>query len=525
MNPSSLVGVPFPDGYLERISAFYTAQRHSLLGCGRAISKARGGSIPDNPFESNIVSDRLRPSTVQNQEVVFGKNLKEGFRLVVKHPNFFTATLSVLKDVYPCYAIIRNPLAVLLSWHTIQAPVNQGRLPYGEAFDAGLKAALSSESDRLERQIIILKWYFSQYATHLLPEHVIKYEEIVASGGRVLSIIDPDAALLARQLKSRNASALYDAGLVDQLANRLLQDDSICGDFYDLSEVESLRAAFMQTGVSISVHRETRDSSIVDSARAEIASFDSLLLSNKALPANTNKPTSRMDEIGIRCNTDKASLGRSKIHSGQLIANRPKGHDYLRKYEFFLSRFVNKPGYRMMELGAGPDWNIGASVHLWEEYFWRSDFRLHVVDLKSTVEKLANERVSVTIGDLGDRNLLNLLASSAYDVILDDASHLWIHQLLAFEILFPSVVPGGLYIIEDIETSFGTRRGAWSQGAEIDSYTVLSHLMALVAGKGQCHPLLPITAPKEHPVLAFWSNIESITLFNDAMLIAKTGYY
>jgi len=26
-------------------------------------------------------------------------------------------------------------------------------------------------------------------------------------------------------------------------------------------------------------------------------------------------------------------------------------------------------------------------------------------------------------------------------------------------------------------------------------------------------------------VLAFWSNIESITLFNDAMLIAKTGYY
>jgi hypothetical protein len=359
----------------------------------------------------------------------------------------------------------------------------------------------------------------------LLPEHVIKYEEIVASGGRVLSIIDPDAALLAEQLKSRNASANYDAALVDQLANRLLEDDSICGNFYDLSEVESLRAAFMQTGVSISVHRETRDSSIVDAARAEIASFDSLLLSNKALPANTNKPTSRMDEIGIRCNTDKASLGRSKIHSGQLIANRPKGHDYLRKYEFFLSRFVNKPGYRMMELGAGPDWNIGASVHLWEEYFWRSDFRLHVVDLKSTVEKLANERVSVTIGDLGDRNLLNLLASSAYDVILDDASHLWIHQLLAFEILFPSVVPGGLYIIEDIETSFGTRRGAWSQGAEIDSYTVLSHLMALVAGKGQCHPLLPITAPKEHPVLAFWSDIESITLFNDAMLIAKTGYY
>jgi hypothetical protein len=245
MNPSSLVGVPFPDGFLERISAFYTAQRHSLLGCGRAVSKARGGSIPDNPFDSTVVNDRLRPSTIQNQEVVFGKNLKGGFRLVVKHPNFFTATLPVLKDVYPCYAIIRNPLAVLLSWHTIQAPVNQGRLPYGEAFDACLKAALSSESDRLKRQIIILKWYFSQYATHLLPEHVIKYEEIVASSGRVLSIIDPDAALLAEQLKSRNTSAIYDAGLVDQLANRLLEDDSICGKFYVRSDIESLCAEWI----------------------------------------------------------------------------------------------------------------------------------------------------------------------------------------------------------------------------------------------------------------------------------------
>lgn len=461
MNPSSLVGVPFPYGYLERISAFYKAQRVSLLEGGRAVSKARGGSIPDNPFESAIANDRLRPSTVQNQEVVFDKNLKEGFRLVVKHPNLFTATLPVLKDVYPCYAIIRNPLAVLLSWHTIHAPVNQGHLPYGEAFDACLKAALSAEPDRLERQIIILKWYFSQYASHLLPEHVIKYEEIVASSGRVLAIIDPDAALLAEQLKSRNASPLYDAGLVDQLASRLLEDDSICGDFYGRSDIESLCAAFMETSGSISVHRETRDRSIVDAARAEVASFDSLLLSSKAPPMSTNKPTSRMDEIGIRCNTDKASLGRSKIHSGQSIETRPKGHDYLRKYEFFLSRFVNKPDYRMMELGAGPDWNLGASVHLWEEYFWRSDFRLHVVDLKSTAEKLANERVSVTVGDLGDRSLLIRLSSSTYDVIFDDASHLWTHQLLAFEMLFSAVVPGSLDIIEDIETSFGTRRESW----------------------------------------------------------------
>ena len=240
---------------------------------------------------------------------------------------------------------------------------------------------------------------------------------------------------------------------------------------------------------------------------------------------NANHFTSRMDRIGVRCNTDKASLGRSKAHLGHSASDRPKGHDYLRKYEFFIERFASKPDYRMMELGAGPDWNIGASVHLWEEYFWRDDFRLHVVDVKTTAEKLANDRVTVTIGDLGDPALLAELASSAYDVIVDDASHMWGHQLLALEILFPSIREGGVYVVEDIETSFVSNREPWAQGAETDTYTILSRLSALVAGKGREHPLFAPMSLDSHPILGFWREIESITVVNDACLITKSGYY
>lgn len=242
-------------------------------------------------------------------------------------------------------------------------------------------------------------------------------------------------------------------------------------------------------------------------------------------PMNTIPLTSRMDRIVVRCNTDKASLGRSRLRPGQSVAERSVGHDYLRKYEFFLEKYAAKPDYRMMELGAGPEWNIGASVRLWEEYFWRDDFRLHVVDLKPTADSLANERVTVTVGDLGDTELLRQLAASAYDVILDDASHLWGHQLLAFEILFPAVREGGLYIIEDIETSFGLNREPWSQGLEADTYTILSHLAALVAGRGREHPLLSNAGLHDHPALGFWRDIESVTVVNDACLIAKTKYY
>lgn len=87
-----------------------------------------------------------------------------------------------------------------------------------------------------------------------------------------------------------------------------------------------------------------------------------------------------------------------------------------------------KSDYRMMEPGAGPDWNLGASVRLWEEYFWRDDFRLHVVDLKPTAETLANERVAVTVGDLGDPELLRLAAARTVAGALGSALHL----LMAF---------------------------------------------------------------------------------------------
>ena len=248
MNPAELVGLDFPDAYLARVASFFAEQRLSLLGSGTAVSKARDGRVPDNPFGSAPATAGLRPSTVKNQEVHFEKRLRPDFRLVVKHPNFFTATLTTLLTRYACYAIVRNPLAALLSWHSIQAPVNDGHLPYGEAFDAGLKADLAAEPDRLGRQLIILKWYSSRYATLLPRDHVIRYEELVSSGGRALAVIDPDAAALAEPLESRNTSKLYDAGLVRRLADPLLDDESIYGGFYDRADVEQLCAAWTQRG-------------------------------------------------------------------------------------------------------------------------------------------------------------------------------------------------------------------------------------------------------------------------------------
>jgi hypothetical protein len=45
-------------------------------------------------------------------------------------------------------------------------------------------------------------------------------------------------------------------------------------------------------------------------------------------------------------------------------------------------------------------------------------------------------------------------SQQGWDIIIDDGSHLPEHQLVSFTALFPFVRPGGVYVIEDIETSY-----------------------------------------------------------------------
>lgn len=240
MNPADLTGMAFPDAYMDAVGAFFERQRASLLAGGTAVSKAREGRVPDNPFDSAPVAIGLRASTVENQEVQFDKRLDPGFRLVVKHPNVFTATLAALLTQFPCYALVRNPLASLLSWHSIRAPVNDGRLPFGEAFDPELKSTLEAEPDRFERQVAILRWYFARYRTLLPRAHVIRYEDLIASGGRALAVVDPDAASLDEPLESRNASVLYEVGIVRRLAGRLVEEADLYRDFYTTEDIAAL---------------------------------------------------------------------------------------------------------------------------------------------------------------------------------------------------------------------------------------------------------------------------------------------
>lgn len=89
------------------------------------------------------------------------------------------------------------------------------------------------------------------------------------------------------------------------------------------------------------------------------------------------------------------------------------------------------------------------SVAMWLGYFSRA--MIHGFDI-SDFSHIRHDRFRFLRGDAGNVDDLRALGRMApsFDIIIDDASHASYHQQLALRTLWPSVAPGGLYVIEDL---------------------------------------------------------------------------
>ena len=149
---------------------------------------------------------------------------------------------------------------------------------------------------------------------------------------------------------------------------------------------------------------------------------------------NISSTLPNLDEIGINSGTDKSS----------------KKHNYLSFYEIFVAPLRNKK-VKVMEIGV---FN-GASLRMWRDYF--PDGYVLGVDNKPHTLVHAGERIDVRHGDQNFPDGLANLAQEfgPFDIIIDDGSHLWHHQINTMKALLPLVKSGGIYIVEDLQTSFG----------------------------------------------------------------------
>ena len=233
-------GMESPESASARIRDFAEETRERVRSERYAPSVQFEGCLDDNRTASHLTDAGLRRLRGGWGEMAVGKPLSDRFGLLIKHNALFAALLPRLVESFACLAIVRNPLPVLASWRTVDLPVHRGRVPVGEAFDPALRRSLEREGDVLRRQLIVLDWFFERFEAHLPPENIIRYEELVESGGGALfrRLGYPEVGPVV--LKSGNASSLYGGVNVDGLLAALLETGGAWTRFYrpgDLEEV------------------------------------------------------------------------------------------------------------------------------------------------------------------------------------------------------------------------------------------------------------------------------------------------
>jgi hypothetical protein len=118
--------------------------------------------------------------------------------------------------------------------------LQSGHAPAAERLDSNLKAKLAAIDEDLDRQIHLLGWFHEQFRRYLPEQSIIRYESVIESGGKALSVVQPNAKSLSEPLESRNKNQLYDYQSMLRIGERLLKSEGAYWESYTKESVESL---------------------------------------------------------------------------------------------------------------------------------------------------------------------------------------------------------------------------------------------------------------------------------------------
>ena len=144
-------------------------------------------------------------------------------------------------------------------------------------------------------------------------------------------------------------------------------------------------------------------------------------------------------------------MGPNKINKANLTEIFKKYPTDKPKYADFYSRYFKGLQPKViLEIGVLK----GGSHYAWQDVFHGA--RVVGIDIDPTCKDNYKD-LEVYIGDQTDTKFLDYVLNeigSVPDIIIDDGGHKRSHQVKTMKHLYPKLLPGSLYIIEDLETSF-----------------------------------------------------------------------
>jgi hypothetical protein len=143
-------------------------------------------------------------------------------------------------------------------------------------------------------------------------------------------------------------------------------------------------------------------------------------------------------------------------HNGRLLN---KWDHYIDIYDRYLNKYRNTE-FVFLEIGIAH----GGSLELWRKYFGEKATIIGV-DVNPECKQFEQGNTKVFIGSQQDEKFLESLKQEVpkIDVLIDDGGHTMLQQIVTFNVLFDHIKENGLYICEDLHTSYWPRYGGGYQ--------------------------------------------------------------
>jgi hypothetical protein len=155
-------------------------------------------------------------------------------------------------------------------------------------------------------------------------------------------------------------------------------------------------------------------------------------------------------------------------------------HWYTQHYDYHFKHIRNEK-LNVLEIGIGGYDDImqgGKSLLTWKAYFKKS--KIFGIDLYDK-SFLNDGRITTFKGSQIDKVFLNDVCNSIgnIDIIIDDGSHVNAHIIESFLFLFPKLNQNGIYVVEDLETSYHPEYGGDSKNLK-NPYTAINFFKTMV---------------------------------------------
>ena len=159
----------------------------------------------------------------------------------------------------------------------------------------------------------------------------------------------------------------------------------------------------------------------------------------------------------------------------------------------------------------------GGSLRMWREFL--PEAKIVGLDIDPRCKAFEGGNATVETCDQSNPEQLTAIGvkHGPFDVVIDDGSHIWSHQVLSFETLFPFVAPGGHFIIEDLDTSYGHYTEMYGRDSTISGAQYVSkmanYVLASTAGN--------LNQEMDLRMRVFVEQIDSITFIRRSAIIRR----